>query len=90
MLSGCRAAAASNGAAGGGGGGGALLEEVSALSEFTPSFMWLLRDFYYDLEGEHGVKVGDGAARRGVAWRVWRCKPVAFMHGFAAGVSMAR
>ncbi|KAG2453890.1 hypothetical protein HYH02_002096 [Chlamydomonas schloesseri] len=44
-----------HGAAAAGGGGG-LLEEVSALSEFTPSFMWLLRDFYYDLEGEHGVK----------------------------------
>ena len=46
------------GGSGGGAAGSALLEEVSALSEFTPSFMWLLRDFYYDLEGEHGVKVG--------------------------------
>ncbi|PNW72241.1 hypothetical protein CHLRE_16g676200v5 [Chlamydomonas reinhardtii] len=44
------------GGSGGGAAGSALLEEVSALSEFTPSFMWLLRDFYYDLEGEHGVK----------------------------------
>ncbi|GIL52651.1 hypothetical protein Vafri_8448 [Volvox africanus] len=31
------------------------LEDISALSEFTPSFMWLLRDFYYDLE-DKGVK----------------------------------
>ncbi|GLC47864.1 hypothetical protein PLESTB_000033800 [Pleodorina starrii] len=31
------------------------LEDTSALSEFTPSFMWLLRDFYYDLE-DKGVR----------------------------------
>ncbi|GFR48846.1 hypothetical protein Agub_g10799 [Astrephomene gubernaculifera] len=59
----------SGGAAGGGGGGGSggkkgqaaaaaapePLEDISALSEFTPSFMWLLRDFYYDLQ-DNGVK----------------------------------
>ncbi|EFJ49543.1 hypothetical protein VOLCADRAFT_80671 [Volvox carteri f. nagariensis] len=33
----------------------ASLEDISALSEFTPSFLWLLRDFYYDLEYK-GVK----------------------------------
>ncbi|KAG2501543.1 hypothetical protein HYH03_000050 [Edaphochlamys debaryana] len=32
-----------------------VLEDVSALAEFTPSFMWLLRDFYYDLEAD-GVR----------------------------------
>ncbi|KAG2434077.1 hypothetical protein HXX76_007805 [Chlamydomonas incerta] len=45
-----------HGASSDGAAGGAMLQEVSSLSEFTPSFMWLLRDFYYDLEGEHGVK----------------------------------
>lgn len=32
------------------------LEDVSVLSEFTPSFMWLLRDFFYDLQ-DKGVRV---------------------------------
>lgn len=30
------------------------------LREFTPSFLWLLRDFYLKLEDEYGRKVGPG------------------------------
>uniref|UniRef100_A0A383VGT1 GB1/RHD3-type G domain-containing protein n=1 Tax=Tetradesmus obliquus TaxID=3088 RepID=A0A383VGT1_TETOB len=36
--------------------GGAAAEDASELSTFTPSFLWLLRDFYLDLEDE-GRKV---------------------------------
>ena len=35
---------------------GAGAESASALSEFTPSFLWLLRDFYFDLD-QDGVRV---------------------------------
>ncbi len=41
-------------------------EDPSSLAEFTPSFMWLLRDFYYDLTDDKGVKVGPG--RGGLLW----------------------
>jgi hypothetical protein len=34
----------------------ALAEDERELGEFTPSFLWLLRDFYFDLE-EDGRKV---------------------------------
>ncbi len=39
------------------------LEDISTLAEFTPSFMWLLRDFYYDLE-DKGVRVSAGQSHR--------------------------
>jgi hypothetical protein len=38
----------------------ALLPQADTheLREFTPSFLWLLRDFYLKLEDEAGRKVG--------------------------------
>lgn len=34
-----------------------VAEDAYELRSFTPSFMWLLRDFYLDLEEEDGHKV---------------------------------
>jgi len=49
---------AAGGAGGGGGAGGAGGDaaEAAELGEFTPSFLWLLRDFYLQLE-EDGRKI---------------------------------
>lgn len=38
--------------------GGCLPQDNKQLHEFTPAFLWLLRDFYLKLEDEHGRKVG--------------------------------
>lgn len=40
---------------------GAVPEDASELSTFTPTFLWLLRDFYLDLE-EDGRKVESALA----------------------------
>lgn len=37
-------------------------DDAYELRSFTPSFLWLLRDFYLDLE-EDGHKVGAGSRR---------------------------
>jgi hypothetical protein len=34
--------------------------DVRELAAFTPSFLWLLRDFYLKLEDEHGQQVAVG------------------------------
>jgi hypothetical protein len=55
-----RTAGGGGGSSGGGGGddGGSSGESDSReLRRFTPSFLWLLRDFYLKLEDEQGCKV---------------------------------
>jgi hypothetical protein len=67
----------SGGISGGGSGSGAGspaggAEDARALRRFTPSFLWLLRDFYLKLEDEQGRKVGRNAV--GCDWvQVWGC-----------------
>jgi hypothetical protein len=51
----------------GGGSPGGDEEEARELRRFTPSFLWLLRDFYLRLEDEHGRKVW--------GWRAWAPRP---------------
>jgi hypothetical protein len=42
-----------------------LAEDAYELRSFTPSFMWLLRDFYLNLEEEDGHKVMQAAFKGG-------------------------
>lgn len=45
-----------------------VAEDAYELRSFTPSFMWLLRDFYLDLEEEDGHKVRLALWGEGVRW----------------------
>jgi hypothetical protein len=44
--------------------------DARELASFTPSFLWLLRDFYLRLEDEHGQQV----RAHGLFSQTWGCQ----------------